>query len=196
MDKRKASLSYRLLIRLGFHYPEQEYGRISFFDLVKRVYKTYRDSFLLKFFMNSWLLSPFEPRKIRPWVLRKIGCHVGKGVFIGSGVWVDSGHAHLITIDDNVHVTAQTVLLCHKKDMSRYFQGDDYSDLAYKEAPIHLCKGCSTGTGTIVMPGVTIGEGAIIGAGSLVTNDIPAWTIAYGRPAKVVRSVPQRPDLS
>ena len=42
------------------------------------------------------------------------------------------------------------------------------------------------------MPGVTIGEGAVIGAGSLVTKDIPAWTIAIGRPAKVVKHIPKR----
>ena len=51
------------------------------------------------------------------------------------------------------------------------------------------------------MPGVTIGEGAIVGAGSLVTKDIPAWTIAIGRPAKVVKEIPERsapesPDAS
>ena len=45
---------------------------------------------------------------------------------------------------------------------------------------------------SMVMPGVTIGEGAIIGAGSLVTKDIPAWTIATGRPAKVIKQVPYR----
>lgn len=45
------------------------------------------------------------------------------------------------------------------------------------------------------MPGVTIGEGAVIGAGSLVTKDIPAWTIAVGRPAKVVKQIPKREEL-
>ena len=47
---------------------------------------------------------------------------------------------------------------------------------------------------TFVMPGVTIGEGAIVGAGSLVTRDIPAWTIAAGRPAKVVKHIPERKE--
>ena len=42
------------------------------------------------------------------------------------------------------------------------------------------------------MPGVTVGEGAIVGAGSLVTKDVPAWTIATGRPAKVVKEIPKR----
>lgn len=45
---------------------------------------------------------------------------------------------------------------------------------------------------SFIMPGVTIGEGAIVGAGSLVTKDIPAWTVAAGRPAKVVKEIPQR----
>ena len=42
------------------------------------------------------------------------------------------------------------------------------------------------------MPGVTVGEGAIVGAGSLISKDIPAWTIAVGRPAKVVKEIPHR----
>ena len=48
------------------------------------------------------------------------------------------------------------------------------------------------GANCIIMPGVTIGEGAIIGAGSLVTKDIPAWTIAVGRPAKVIKEIPEK----
>ena len=186
---RKTSYCYRLLRRLGFNYPEEEYGQVTFGQILKRVLKTYRDSFLMKFVMNSWLLSPFAPRKVRPWVLRKIGCHVGKDVFIGSQVWIDAGHADLIYIEDHAHVTGRTVLLCHKKDLSDYHLGDDYAKLPYIKGEIHLGKGCSTGTDTLIMPGVTIGEGAIVGAGSLVTRDIPAWTIAVGRPAKVVKEI-------
>ena len=48
------------------------------------------------------------------------------------------------------------------------------------------------GMETLIMPGVTIGDGAIVGAYSLVTRDIPAWTIATGRPAKVVKYISQR----
>ena len=188
----KKSVTYRLLNRLGFHYPEKEYGNVSIIEVIKKVYKTLRDSFLLKYVMNSAILSPFLPRKIRPWVLRKIGCHVGKNVFIGSEVYIDSGYANLIYIEDNAHVTARTILLCHKRDLSDYCIGDNYADLPYKAAEIHLGKGCSTGTGTIIMPGVSIGDGSIIGAGSLVTSNIPAWTIAVGRPAKVVRNIPSK----
>jgi len=45
---------------------------------------------------------------------------------------------------------------------------------------------------SFVMPGVTVGEGAIVGAGALVTKDIPAWTVAAGRPARVIRDIPKR----
>lgn len=188
----KLSITYRLLRKIGLNYPEEEYGQVSLWAVIKRTVKTYRDGFLLKYMMNSWLLAPLNPRKIRPWVLRKVGCHVGKDVFIGSRVWIDGGHADLIYIDDHAHVTGLTVLLCHKRELSDYYQGDDYAKMPYKTGEIHLGKGCSTGTGTIIMPGVSIGEGAIIGAGSLVTKDIPAWTIAIGRPAKVVKNIEKR----
>jgi acetyltransferase-like isoleucine patch superfamily enzyme len=45
------------------------------------------------------------------------------------------------------------------------------------------------------MPGVTIGEGAIVGAGALVTKDVPPYTIVVGRPAKVLREIPKRQGL-
>lgn len=192
MENKKLSLTYRFLKLIGLNFPEKEYGDVTIGKVFYRTFKTYRDSFLLKYFMNSVLLSPISPRKLRPWVLRKIGCHVGKDVFIGSQVYIDAGHADMIYIDDHAHVTARTVLLCHKRDLSDYCIGDDYGKLPYKTGKIHLCKGCSTGTDTVILPGVTIGEGAIVGAGSLVTHDIPAWTIAIGRPAKVVKQIPER----
>lgn len=186
------SFAYKILRKLGLNYPEEEYGQVSFGAIISRAVKTFRDSFLLKYCMNLVILSPLNPRKIRPWVLRRVGCHVGKDVFIGSGVYIDAGHADLIYIDDHAHVTARTVLLCHKRELMNYCVGDDYAKLPYKVGKIHLKKGCSTGTDTLIMPGVTIGEGAVIGAGSLVTKDIPDWTIAMGRPAKVVKQIPIR----
>ena len=142
--------------------------------------------------MNNWLLSPLLPRKVRPWVLRKIGCKVGKDVFVGDSVKIDSGHSDLITIEDGVSIAGGTRLLCHQRDFSNYCVGDEYLALGYVLKPIVLKKGCLVGMESFVMPGVTIGEGAVIGAGSLVTKDVPAWTIATGRPAKVVKEIPKR----
>lgn len=191
-EKKKYSLTYRILRKLGFHYSEEEYGQVTILQVLARVYKTYRDGFLLKYVMNSWILSPFLPRKIRPWVLRKVGCHVGKGCFIGDTVIIDSGHSDMITLEDGVSIAGGTRLLCHQRDFSDYFVGSDYLSLGYNVKPIVLKKGCLVGMESFVMPGVTIGEGAIVGAGSLVTKDVPAWTIATGRPAKVVKEIPKR----
>ncbi len=192
MEQKKLSLTYRFLRMIGLNYSEEEYGQVSLWRVIKRATKTYRDGFLLKFVMHSWLLSPILPRKVRPWVLKKIGCHVGKNIFVGDSVKIDSGHADLIFVEDHAHIAGGVRLLCHQRDLSHYFVGDDYAKLGYRLGEIHLCKGCLVGMESFVMPGVTIGEGAIVGAGSLVTKDVPAWTIATGRPAKVVKQIPQK----
>ena len=145
--------------------------------------------------MDSWLLSPLLPRKLRPAILRIIGCKVGKDVFIGDHVRIDSGHADMIFLEDHVHVAGGCRLLCHQRNLSNYCVGDDYAKLGYKIAPIHLKKGCLVGMESFVMPGVTVGEGAIVGAGSLIAHDIPDWTIAVGRPAKVVKKIPNRIEV-
>lgn len=191
-EKKKLSFMFRVLRGLGFNYSEEAYGNVSLWDVVKRVHKTYRDSFLLKFVMNSWLLSPFLPRRVRPWVMKRIGCHVGKGCFIGDNVRIDAGHSDMITLEDSVSVAGGTRLLCHQRDFTDYYVGSDYMKLGYIVKPIVLKKGCLIGMESFVMPGVTVGEGAIVGAGSLVTKDVPAWTIATGRPAKVVKQIPEK----
>ena len=192
MEVQRLSLTYRILRKLGLHYSETEYGQVTIWQLIKRVNKTFRDSFLLNCIMNNWLLSPLLPRKIRPWVLRKIGCNVGKNVFVGDSVKIDSGHSDLITIEDGVSIAGGTRLLCHQRDFSNYCVGDEYLALGYILKPIVLKKGCLVGMESFVMPGVTIGEGAVVGAGSLVTKAVPAWTIPTGRPAKVVKEIPKR----
>lgn len=63
------------------------------------------------------------------------------------------------------------------------------STIDNKEGRVHLKKNCKIGSHTTVMPNVTIGENSIIGANSLVLNDIPANVIAFGVPAKVKRSI-------
>lgn len=191
-ETKKLSITYRFLCGIGLNYSEEEYGHVSLWKVVKRICKTYRDGFLLKFVMDSWLLSPLAPRKFRPAILRIIGCHVGKNVFIGDHVRVDSGHSELIFIDDYAHITGGCRLLCHQRDLSDYHIGDNAAKCAYKYGEIHIEKGCMVGMTTMIMPGVTIGEGAIVGAGLLITKDIPAWTIATGRPARVVKKITKR----
>lgn len=190
------SRTYKLMRRLGLNYSEDEYGQVTFYKVVKKIIEKYRNGFFLKYMMNSWLLSPISPRKLRPWILKKMGAKVGKNVFIGSNVWIDSGHADMLILEDHVHIAGESTLLCHQRNLKEYYKGDDYAKLGYNVAKIHLKKGCLIGQRTMVMPGVTIGEGAVVGAYSLVTKDIPAWTIAIGRPAKVIKKIPERPNIN
>jgi len=54
---------------------------------------------------------------------------------------------------------------------------------------VHIGKGVLIGVNCVILPGVTIGEGSIIGAGTVVTRDIPPYSIAAGNPAKVIRTI-------
>lgn len=191
MENKKLSTTYKFLRLLGFNYSEEEYGAVSLWRVIKQFFINIRRKQLVN--MMDWaILEPINPRKNRPRILRKLGCKVGKDVFVGDNVRVDLNHADMITIEDHVHIASGTRLLCHQRNLSDYCVGDDYAKLGYNIKPIHLSKGCLIGMESFVMPGVTIGEGAIIGAGSLVTKDIPAWTIATGRPAKVVKEISKR----
>ncbi len=58
--------------------------------------------------------------------------------------------------------------------------------------PIHIGRNCWLGAGVIVMPGVTIGDNSVIGAGSVVTKDIPANVVAVGNPCRVLRPIGER----
>jgi acetyltransferase-like isoleucine patch superfamily enzyme len=118
-----------------------------------------------------------------------MGCKVGKKVFIGYGVWLDYNNTHLIKIGDNVHITNMCLLLCHQRDLDHYFVGDNSANLKYKKDKIIIENGVMIGMNSTIMPGVTIGEGSIIGANSLVVCDIPPWTIAAGNPAKVIKNI-------
>ncbi|MDD4527209.1 MAG: acyltransferase [Candidatus Margulisbacteria bacterium] len=188
----KLSLTYRLLRSLGLNFSEEEYGQISLWRMFVSGLRHIRNAFLLKYCMYSVLLSPLNYRKIRPVLWRWMGAKVGKDCFIGYEVWVDMTNTHLIEMEDHVHIANRCLLLCHQRDLSDYHISDDYAKLSYNKRKIILKKGCLIGMNSMIMPGVTIGEGAIVGAGSLVTKDIPAWTIATGRPAKVVKEITPR----
>lgn len=183
------SLTYRFLRSIGLDFSEGEYGNISFFKALSKGLKGLLNAIILKYCMYSVLLTPLNYRLIRPRLWKLMGCKVGKNVFIGYEVWMDFNNAKLIEIEDKVHIANRCLLLCHQRDLSKYYINGDYSKLPYNREKIHLKKGCLLGMDTLVLPGVTIGEGAIVGAGSIVTKDIPDWVIATGRPAKVIKRI-------
>ncbi len=132
--------------------------------------------------------------RLKTWIWKVTGVNVLGNFRVGQDVYYDVSRAKYITIEEGVWIASRCLLLCHKRNLDSYCVGDDYNKLPKQIKPIILKKGCCVGMGAIVMPGVTIGEGSIIGAGSVVTKDIPAWSIAVGNPAKVVRQIVPREE--
>lgn len=188
-NRDKISLTFKLLKKMGLNFSQAEYGDISLRSAFCRALKNLFGAFLLKYCMYSVLLSPLNYRLIRPKLWRVMGAKVGENAFIGYEVWMDFNNASLIDIGEGAHVTNRCLLLCHQRDLSTYFIDSDSTKLPYKKGKIKIGRNVMIGMGSIVMPNVEIGEGAIIAAGSVVTKDIPSWTLASGVPAKVIKSI-------
>lgn len=100
-----------------------------------------------------------------------------------------------ITIEDDVMIGSAVHVYVHnhrfdRPDVPIIDQGH------YESRPVTFRRGCWVGAGVIVLPGVTIGENAVVGAGSVVVKDVPARAIAVGNPARVVRNLGETQDDS
>lgn len=109
--------------------------------------------------------------------------HLGKNVYINAGLkLVDDTH---IYIGDYCMLGPNVVLATagHPIDPTLREKALQYN------LPVHIGRNCWLGAGVIVMPGVTIGDNSVIGAGSVVTRDIPANVVAVGNPCRVMRPI-------
>lgn len=128
-------------------------------------------------------------KKLRPAIWRGLGCKVGKNVHIGHGVRIDFGNANRITVEDDVVIANGVTMWCHRRDMANYHVGMKIMNQPTKYGDIHLDKGCYIGLNVTIMLGVHIGEGAVIGSCALVTKDVPAYSVAAGVPAKIIKTI-------
>ena len=104
---------------------------------------------------------------------------VGDNVFINSNCLAMARGG--ITIEDDVMLAANVQLLSNNHD--------EYNRNVLLCKPIHIKKGAWIGAGVSILPGVTIGEYAIVGAGAIVTKDVGDYEVAVGVPAKVVKTL-------
>jgi len=102
-------------------------------------------------------------------------------------VSIDDRNPELVTIGEGVAITTGVMILCHQRDLKNY-KPDMYAmNCPFTEGRVVIEDGAHIGIGAIIMPGVTIGKGAVIGAGSVVTKDIPPYSVAVGVPARVIK---------
>ena len=147
--------------------------------------------------------KPLQQKK-RERLLKKMFAEIGEGCYIEPPLHTNFGghHVHFgkkvyanfnLTLVDDTHIyvgdytmfgpnvvvaTAGHPILPQLRE-----QGYQYN------APVHIGKNCWIGAGVLIVPGITIGDNVVVGAGSVVTKDIPSNVVAVGNPCRVLREV-------
>lgn len=113
-----------------------------------------------------------------PGIWRSYGARIGANVDIDPTCYIDRGFARLLEIQDNAVVAMGTAFILHDSSINNVTGGP------IKIGRIVVQAGAYLGAFVVVLPGVTIGKGAIVGAGALVSSDVPLNTVAVGHPAR------------
>ena len=134
-------------------------------------------------FVNLYGCEVGDNTKIGVFVEIQKNARVGKNCKISSHTFICEG----VTIEDNVFVGHNVTFINDTYPRATTLEGDLQTDNDWKVETTLVKKGASIGSGATVLSRVTIGENSIVGAGSVVTRDVPANTIVAGAPAKVLR---------
>jgi len=135
------------------------------------------------------------------------GCEVGDGSRIGTFVEIQKGarigqrckissHTFIcegVTIEDEVFVGHGVTFINDSFPRATNASGELQTEADWACAPTIVRRGASIGSGATVLGGITIGERAVVGAGSVVTRDVPADTIVAGNPARMLRRIETAP---
>lgn len=129
------------------------------------------------FLLPAW----FGPTaSIRAAFHRARGVRIDNDVEIGYFVLIDNLYPELVTIEDGATVSAMTAILAHD-------EAEAYARGGREEVrPVRIGPGAFVGVKCVILPGVTIGASAIVGAGSVVTSDIPSGATVAGVPARLI----------
>ncbi len=110
-------------------------------------------------------------------------CHFGKSVYANFNLTlVDDTH---IYVGDNTMFGPNVTVATAGHPIEPSLRLDVYQ----YNIPVHIGRNCWIGAGAIILPGVTIGDNTVIGAGSVVTNDIPENVVAFGNPCRIYRKI-------
>jgi acetyltransferase-like isoleucine patch superfamily enzyme len=113
------------------------------------------------------------------------GVTIGKNVFIGTDVLLDPAFPHLITIEDHASLAGRISVIAHSDPPLPLRNGNLVKT---KIAPILIQSGAWITVGVIILPGVTIGTNSVVAAGSVVTKDVPPFTMVSGIPARIIKT--------
>jgi len=136
-------------------------------------------------FVNLYGCEIGDESKIGTFVEIQRGATVGRRVKISSHTFICEG----VRIEDQVFVGHGVTFINDRYPRAVNEQGELQTGDDWKVVTTIVRKRASIGSGSTILCGVEIGEGAIVGAGSVVTKDVPAGSIVAGNPARVLRQV-------
>lgn len=138
----------------------------------------------------AWLAPMY---KVRVAAHRRCGVSIGRGVFIGAQVMIDSEYPEYVKIEDGVAIGPGAMIMAHGGASVLH-----RSMGLFHEPPQNVVieKGAWLAAGAIILPGVTVGRGSIVGAGAVVSRDVPPLTMVVGNPARAVQKIKRKGDQS
>ena len=136
-------------------------------------------------FVNLYGCEIGDESKIGTFVEIQKGARIGRRVKISSHTFICEG----VTIEDQVFVGHGVTFINDRYPRATTADGELQRDLDWQVIPTVVRRGASIGSGSTILCGVEIGEGAIVGAGSVVTQDVLPGTIVVGNPARLLRRV-------
>jgi len=142
-------------------------------------------------FLKSWINHVLAYSAPLPsWTIkfqRNRGVKIGENCHISPYVLIDLLHPELINIEDNVTISSNSMIFAHINPTANEFLKNHGYPRTIK--PVLIKKGAVISVGCIIIAGVTIGENSIVGAGSVVTQDVPDYCVVVGNPARVVKKI-------
>ena len=139
----------------------------------------------LSHFINLYGCEVGDETKIGAFVEIQKNARVGRRCKISSHTFICEG----VDIEDNVFVGHSVTFINDTYPRATAESGGLQTEADWKVEKTRVCKGASIGSGSTILANVTIGERAIVGAGSVVTKDVPPDAIVAGNPAKFLRFV-------
>jgi len=141
-------------------------------------------------FVNLYGCEIGDNSKIGTFVEIQKGAKIGRNCKISSHTFICEG----VMIGDNVFVGHNVVFINDLYPRSTTKNGRLQTEDDWVCAPTRVKKGASIGSSATLLCGITVGENAIIGAGSVVTKDVPTNTIVAGNPARILRRIDELKD--
>jgi acetyltransferase-like isoleucine patch superfamily enzyme len=136
-------------------------------------------------FVNAYGCSIDDGSKVGAFVEIQKGASIGKNCKISSHTFICEG----VHIEDNCFIGHGVMFTNDLFPRATNEDGSQQSDADWKVIETHVKKGASIGSNATILCGITIGEGALIGAGAVVTKNVPPRTVVAGNPAKVIKSI-------